>query len=489
MRDNDKEKNTKRNRKTAAPATPQSAYKAANAVQTPNSSFVCKSEGCGKSFTSEAAFKNHQADIHGVGGKALDLHGKDQYILSPHMRQQLKNAGVLQASTNSPLARGEGRGTGRGSGLASSFDLHGPSTTLHPGRVTATGPMPSPFHNAAQDASSTPGKQTAKTSTSARQPLPVVSTFAEFAAIPVKQPTPGTPEIEEAKDIQVKTLPLRMQSNIFIYHDGKIFVDGKNWSRIEISKQQEVITRLNEMCGLQRYMRGEDTPVPNAFKDLYTAEYPSSDFEESPKRDPAKPGVPVVALWCSKVVLATGHEDLVKISAVDLAKGRVLINHFVCTDPTANVNDWCSKTTRLANWSDMERARQHDFKIFSGWAAARTALWQFVDKDTLIVGHNLRSDFDALRMTHGRALDIVLIAEQVAEGPLSKAQLTLHRMVRTFCNVDIDYYRKIGQQDCPTNAFAVRELALFVVKNRRLFDENFRLRSRDYQKILSAASG
>lgn len=460
-------------------------------MQTPTSSFDCKSEGCGKSFTSEAAFKIHQADIHGVGGKALDLHGNDQYMLSPHMRQQLKNAGVLHASKKSPLAQGKGRGKDRGSGLASSFDLHGPSTTLHSGRVTATGPMASPSYNAAHDASSTPRKQTAKFSTSAKQPLPV-STLAEYAAIPVIQtapmPTPGAAEIEQAKEIQAQALSLRIQSSIVIYPDGKISAAGKGWSRIELSKQQAVIAEFDQMCHLQQDMQGEHIPVPNAFKDTYTAQYPSSDFKGSPKRDPAKPGVPVVALWCSKVVLANGHEDLVKVSAVDLAKGRILINHFVCADPTANVNNWCSKITRLANWSDMERARLHEFKVFGGWAAVRSALWEFVDEDSIIVGHNLRSDFNALRMIHGRAVDIVLIAEQAAEGPLSKAQLSLGRMCRTYCNVNLDDDIKLGQ-DCLTNALAIREMALFVVKNRKEFDEGVRQRSRDYQKVMTTASG
>jgi hypothetical protein len=38
-------------------------------------------------------------------------------------------------------------------------------------------------------------------------------------------------------------------------------------------------------------------------------------------------------------------------------------------------------------------------------------------KDTIIVGHTLRSDLEALRMIHGRAVDMAKIVQKAANGP------------------------------------------------------------------------
>jgi hypothetical protein len=297
----------------------------------------------------------------------------------------------------------------------------------------------------------------------------------------------GAFEMEQAKHIQGKILRLLIQSDIFIHHDGRMTVCGIDWTRIGVQKQPDAIDMFDGMCHLPKIVQGEYLPPPKAFLGEYKLQYPSSDFQSSPSRDHAMPGLGVVALSCSKVVLADGLQEVVKIAAVDLITCRILMNHLVCTDATAKVADWRSNDTGLFSWTDMEQARQLGYKVFKGWAAARSALWKFVDKDTIIVGHNLRSDLDALRMIHGRAVDVAKVAEKAAKGPLSKIQLSLDSLCRNYATVKLKNDPEYGR-DILMNAFAAREMGLWVIKNKDKFERDIRQKSLDYQVTMPRAA-
>jgi hypothetical protein len=293
--------------------------------------------------------------------------------------------------------------------------------------------------------------------------------------------------MEQAKYIQGKILALLVQSDILIYHDGKILVCGIPWTRIGVEKQRGVVELFDGMCHLPKALQGEYLPPPKTFLSDYKLQYPASDFQPSPARDRAKPGLGVVALACSKVVLANGPEEVVKISAVDVVTCRILMNYLVCGDPNVPVKDWRSSETGLFSWDDIEHARKQKYKVFKGWSAARSALWKFVDKGTIILGNNLRSDLDALRMVHGRAVDIAKVAEKAAKGPLSKAQLGLDSMCRDFPVITLKSDSEYGR-DMLMNAFAIREMGLWLIKNDKDFEKKIRAKSVDLQKVLGQAA-
>lgn len=112
----------------------------------------------------------------------------------------------------------------------------------------------------------------------------------------------------------------------------------------------------------------------------------------------------------------------------------------------------------------MEAARRDGFKVFKGWEAAKAALYKFIDTQTIIVGHNLRGDLDALRMVHGRSVDIAKTVEKAAGAPLSKRQLSLETLCRDLPAAHLTIHPKFGC-DALQNAFAIREVATWVLKN------------------------
>ncbi|KAL6705522.1 hypothetical protein ACN47E_006639 [Coniothyrium glycines] len=463
-----------------SPAKSASHPSAANSVlNTPgpgHSDFSCEIGGCGRVFLSDPGLRNHQKDAHGVGGQALDIHGNDSWMLNQQMREQLRAKGLLRPQSNS--ARG---GHGRRSMLPARPT--GPSAIISQPLVTAKKSLPLIARPPLNQAGHRPHKpmhtlhQAPSNIHTQHTPRPA------SGAMPTSVNMGGVREMEEAKHVQGKILRLLIQSDIFIHHDGKMRVSGIDWTRIGTAKQQDVVGLFDRMCHLPRIVQNEYLPTPKAFKDEYEVSFPAPEFKTSPDRDSAKPGLGVVALTCSKIVLADGCQDVVKVAAVDVITSRVLMNHLVCTSSQVQVNDWRSRMTGLSSWDDLEGARQAGYKVFKGWSAVRSALWKFIDKDTIIVGHNLRADLDCLRMIHGRAVDVVKVVEKAANGPLSKAQLGLDSLSHDYPGADLTTDPDYGR-DTMMNAFAIRELGLWFCKNQEQLARIAKQKSSDFQRVV-----
>lgn len=424
--------------------------------------FVCGINGCQRIYRSEQGLKAHQTDAHSVGGQGLDIHGKGSWMLSQRAREQMKTQGLLQQPSNS--CRGSLRGRGRG-------------------RQTA----PMPIRPAVPHA---PVRQpTSQHTSSVNHKLnPLVSAQHAPARTPTSLPAGqnkgGLAEMEQAHMIHEQILRLLIQSDIYIHHDGKITVDDINWTRIGADRQPDVVTMFDQMCHLPKTLQStEYVPPPKTFKAEYAAQYPVSDFEHSPKHDSAQAGLSVIALFCSKITLADGRREVVRIAAVDIPTCRILISNLVCTDPDAQVADWRTKETGMSSFADMEEARKAGFKIFKGWTAARAALWKFIDSETIIVGHDLRRDLDAMRMIHGRAVDIAKVVEKAAKGPLSTVQLSLESLARNYPGAVLKTNCASGRNVLAC-AFAVREVGLWILKNPEKLDKDARQKSLDYQSVM-----
>lgn len=421
--------------------------------------FPCSVKACGKVSRSEAGLKVHLQDVHGIGGKAKDFDGKDAWMLSQSTRNERRQNGLLQPPPSGPSR-------GRGSG----------------GRVPSGPNRPPP-------SSSVIRPPVAPQSIPAFRPLPQALARPPPAHAPHPPPMPtssnmgGPYEMEQAQQIQGKMLRLLIQTDIFIRHDGKMNVCAIDWTRIGVEKQPDVSSMFQAMVHLPPALYNDYLPSPTAFADEYTAQYASAEFTNSPDRDRSKPGLEVVAIACSKVLLPNGCQEVIKIAAIDVVTCRILMDHLVCTDGNAPVANWRSDETGLFSWYDIEQARKHGYKVFKGWSAVRAALYKFIDKDTIVVGHNLRSDLDSLRMIHGRAVDIARVSEKRANGPLSKAQLSLDSLCRVFPTLTLKSDPEYGR-DVLMNAFAIREMGLWVIKNKDEFEKKVKQLSRDWALIM-----
>lgn len=432
-------------------AAPNQASKASSLVTAPsnaaNGGLICGMNGCPRVFKSEAGLKQHKIDSHSVGGRGLDLLGKDKWMLPQSSRNQLQNAGPYRPSGRAPQQSRGGRHTT-------------PAPTVSVPRHVQAPP-------AAQQSSWNP----------ARASLPPVHVL--------NGPSIGVPaDINQANDLQGKIMRLLITADIAIQHDGKIVYDGVVWVRVGVDRQNEVASKFDELVHLRKLSKQAQAKQhisrPTVFQEDFVSDYPGSDFEQLP--EPWDGSLSVVALCCSKVISETRCEEVVKIAAVDVLTGRPLMSYLVCTSATEKVQDWRATLTGLSSFQDLEAARTRRFKIFKGWMAARTALGKFVDQNTVILGYNLRSDLDALRIRHGRCVDLVKLIEKAAEHrPLSRGQLRLEALLRDLLEVHLPT-DPFGR-DCLQDAFAVRGLALFSIKHNDKFVKYVKEKAREYERL------
>ena len=445
----------------APPATNRSPIPASSnpSAQASNTGkFPCNLRDCKRVCNSAAALEAHQQDVHGVGRKHPTLPIKKNGILKPRAQEQLRSHGLLQPSVAGPQG-------------------YRPAPPSSPRLVPQSGPriaFPPP-----------------RPAPTAKSPLPMGLKASVAARPAMTRPPPppaatghavgGQAEFDQANLIYGKIARLRIQSDITIQHDGKMICGGIAWTRIGVAKQVDVVGMLDKYTHLPAKLQAKEyLPAPKTFKDDYRIHYPADDFQHSPDRLSGNPGLGVVALSCSKIVLHNGRQEAVKVAVIDVLSCRILMNFLVWTDPKAPVKDWRPRVTGLTNIGDVEAARQNGYKVLKGWQAARAAVWKFIDKETIIVGYNLRADLDALRMIHGRAVDIAKSVEKAAAGPLSRAQLSLDSLCRDYPGVILKPHATFGR-DCLLDAFAVREFGLWMLKQGDELVKKAKAKSRDYQ--------
>ncbi|KAF2447086.1 hypothetical protein P171DRAFT_430023 [Karstenula rhodostoma CBS 690.94] len=408
-----------------------------------NGSLICGINSCPRAFRSEAGLKQHKIDSHSVGGRGLDLQGRDNWMLPQNARNQLRDAGVYRPSGPAPhLSRG-GRRAAPPPTASVPRHLESPS---------ATQPLRNPV----------------------RAPLPPAYASNDL-------PIGGPAEIDQANELQGKTMRMLITADIAIRHDGNIVYDGVAWRRIGVARQNEAVGMFDELVHLRRLSKQgqakQHVSHPTTFQKDFVGDYLGSDFEQLP--EPRNGSLSVIALCCSKVLLENRCEEVVKIAAVDVPTGRPLMSYLVCTSATEKVRDWRATLTGLSSFQDFEAARTQKFKILKGWMAARAALGKFVDQNTIILGYNLRSDLDALRIRHGRCVDLIKLVEKAAENrPLSRKQLRLETLLRDLLEVRLP--TDLFGRDCLQDAFAVRGLALLYLKDNAKFVTYAREKAREY---------
>ncbi|KAL5385966.1 hypothetical protein DPSP01_004402 [Paraphaeosphaeria sporulosa] len=436
-----------------APAAPIRAARAQAPVASPSvgapqnavsGGFVCGINNCSRVFRSEAGLKQHKIDSHSVGGRGLDLQGRDSWMLPQSSRNQLQNLGVCRPLGPAPKPSRGNRHDVPPSIVGVARHVQAPIAARQPSR--------NPVH----------------------VPLPP-------ADAPNGLPIGSPADLDQANDIHDKIMRMLITADIAIHHDGKFVYDGVEWTRISVDRQNEVASRFDELVHLKRLSKQgqarQHVTRPIAFQGESVGDYLGSEFEQLP--DPWDGSVNVIVLCCSKVLLENQCEEVAKIAAVDVLTGRPLMSYLVCTSATEKVRDWRASLTGLSSFQDFEAARAQKFKILKGWTAARAALGKFVDQNTIFLGCNLRGDLDALRIRHGRCVDLIKVIEKAAENrPLSKGQLHLEALLRDLLEkrLPTDYFGR----DCLQDAFAVRELALFSIKHNEKFVRYVRDKVREY---------
>lgn len=194
----------------------------------------------------------------------------------------------------------------------------------------------------------------------------------------------------------------------------------------------------------------------------------------SPAYKPYTPKLSVVALDCEMVGVNNGESEVARISAVDYLSGNVLIDTMIL--PTQAVVDWRTKfsgITKQALTSAVAEGR-----ALKGWPAARNELWKHIDDRTILVGHALHHDLQALRMQHWQIVDSAILAQD-AVGV--KPQWGLKTLCSQLLQIDVQNNGNNGH-DSVEDALAAREVVLWCIAHPEELRVWGKERKSEYQK-------
>lgn len=174
----------------------------------------------------------------------------------------------------------------------------------------------------------------------------------------------------------------------------------------------------------------------------------------------------VVALDCEMVGVGFGspenkreRSELAQLCAVDVLTGEVLIDKLVL--PKERVVDWRTRFSGVSYPGIL--AAERNGRLLRGWRAARAELLNYIDGETIIVGHDLQNDLHVLRLAHGRIIDTTFQTAEAIYGDVKRFGRTwgLKDLAKVLTDLSIQVGKK--GHDCVEDTLATREIALWCI--------------------------
>lgn len=170
-----------------------------------------------------------------------------------------------------------------------------------------------------------------------------------------------------------------------------------------------------------------------------------------------------IVLDCEMVQVEGGRREVAFISAIDFLTGKVLINNYV--QPTAKVVNWDSRFSGITP-NALNKAVRNGTAL-NGWEGARSELWKYMNRDTVLVGHSLNNDLDVLGILHGNIVDSsILTSEAVFLGLHSGEQLPRTWSLKTLASELVNYNIQVGKNghNALEDAHATRDVVIWCIR-------------------------
>lgn len=188
-------------------------------------------------------------------------------------------------------------------------------------------------------------------------------------------------------------------------------------------------------------------------------------FKDSPAAVHAAPGRTAIVLGCEMGVpegkLKLSRE-LLHVTAIDFFSGEVLVDSLAT--PAQKIMDYRTEVHGITAAGLKEAARVG--RALPGFGAARAELFEHIDANTVVVGHDLADPFRVLRLRHPAVLDTSILVSDAAVG-FAPTQSKLHglpRLAKELLGLDM---RAAPDQPHSTleEVLITRELALWCLRN------------------------
>lgn len=251
------------------------------------------------------------------------------------------------------------------------------------------------------------------------------------------------------------------QEQEIVQKDGLLH-KSNTYTLLPDTEQEAIYQALLAACHRIEVLDAEQYTLEFPTERKLHTNVPYSAFRQTP---PAlgQPKRKVVAIDCEMVGLWKNTDCVALVCAVDVLTGETLLNTYV--DPVSKVLAWRSTVSGVTRQSMSEAIEQG--QALRGWVAAREALWEFIDAETIIVGHALQNDLNVLGIFHPRIVDTAILASQAVfpetEGKKFPESYGLKRLLLSWLNMTIQTGKK--GHDCWEDTLATRELAIWCARN------------------------
>ncbi|KAM0123539.1 hypothetical protein ACHAP3_011058 [Botrytis cinerea] len=185
------------------------------------------------------------------------------------------------------------------------------------------------------------------------------------------------------------------------------------------------------------------------------------DFRKTPAAS-GEPKFRAVTVDCEMAGTSGGTGEVVMLCVIDYITGAVLLHRFVC--PREKITQMRSSIHGISK-STLDNANLQG-QALSGWEGARSELWKYIDDHTILVGHALQHDLDALRIIHPRIVDSGILSRN-AVG-IRRIQWGLQTLCSELLNIKIRN-KKGGIHDCFEDVLATRDVVLSCTRDKRAF--------------------
>ncbi|CAG8896983.1 unnamed protein product [Penicillium egyptiacum] len=186
-------------------------------------------------------------------------------------------------------------------------------------------------------------------------------------------------------------------------------------------------------------------------------------FRQVPRSSDGLPKRRAIVLDCEMVQVEGGRRELAFLSAIDFLTGEILIDNYV--QPNSKVVNWDSRYSGVTP-AAMNKAVKKGTALF-GWEGARSKLWEFMDSETVLVGHSLNNDLDVLGIIHWNILDSSIItSEAVFYTVHAREALNRTWSLKTLTNELVNYDIQVGKQghSALEDAHATRDIVIWCLR-------------------------
>ncbi|KAL7942837.1 hypothetical protein V8C42DRAFT_330518 [Trichoderma barbatum] len=257
----------------------------------------------------------------------------------------------------------------------------------------------------------------------------------------------------------------------------KLEYGGNQYSQLSREEQSSIYKELSKRCHPLDILRQQRHILD---KEELPANIPNAEdlgihmFMASPKRYPSISRRNVVAIACQWGMSKSRRNEPLAICAIDVLTGETLIDSLISF--TQPMRDWRSDAHGIGKETISAAARAGE--CLQGWQEARTKLFEYIDEQTILVGHNTRFVLELLRLFHTKIVDsqVLAISAIFITGWRTKKgyKPPMYYICRDFLGITLRQNTDCNQTALE-NALASREIILKHIQRPKDWEEWARL--------------